>query len=69
MYKQVEERKPDLLIVKDPSKRIAVEIEHTKKPHARMKIVLKSLFALGTYMKQFEQLIIYANDKNIIYSN
>jgi hypothetical protein len=62
-HKAVEERKPDLIILKDMNNRMAVEIELTPKSMVRMKIVLKSLFALGDYTKLFDKLIVYANNR------
>ncbi|MDR2823235.1 MAG: hypothetical protein LBV37_01740, partial [Mycoplasmataceae bacterium] len=62
-------RYPDLLIVKNPNDKLAVEIEHSRKSAFRMKLVLKSLFASGDYMKQFDRLIIYANENEKTFNN
>jgi hypothetical protein len=63
----IEARRPDLLIQKD-KQRICIEVEYMPKSDYRMRIILRSLAALGDYAKRFSKTIIYANDKNKTYT-
>jgi hypothetical protein len=68
-YAGVEERKPDLLVWNKEMKGwVCIEVENTPKSEKRMRIVLRSLFALGDYAKRFKMVKIYANEKLPVYN-
>jgi hypothetical protein len=67
-YAGVSDRKPDLIVWnKELDGWICIEIELTPKSVKRMRIILRSLHALGDYAKGFKQVKIYANEKTIVY--
>jgi hypothetical protein len=43
-------------------------VENTPKSDKRMRIILRSLFALGNYAKRFKKVKIYANEKLPVYN-
>jgi hypothetical protein len=63
----IEARRPDLVVQKDKDK-VCIEVEYMPKSDMRMRIILRSLMALGDYAKRFNKTIIYANDKNKTYT-
>ncbi|MDR0739661.1 MAG: hypothetical protein LBF00_02180 [Mycoplasmataceae bacterium] len=68
-FSGVEERKPDLLVWDETIKGwICIEVENTPKSDKRMRIILRSLFALGNYAKRFKKVKIYANEKLPVYN-